>query len=51
VPKEYILRRRYETMHKEEFGDFEGKLREDKFNVLKSDLLRQRNVIVSIYCG
>lgn len=28
----------YETLHKRNFGHFEGKLREDKFNLLKLDL-------------
>jgi hypothetical protein len=30
-------------MHKEKFDDLEGKVREDKFNLLKSDLQRKQN--------
>jgi hypothetical protein len=37
VSKEYNLRRHYETAHEKKFAH-ECKLREDKFNVLKSDL-------------
>jgi len=35
VPKEYSLCHHYETMHKEKFSQLEGKLKEDKFNLLK----------------
>jgi hypothetical protein len=31
-------------LHKEKFGHVEGKLKENKFNVLKSDLQRQQKV-------
>jgi hypothetical protein len=44
VPKEYDLRRHYETLHKDKFGVLEGKLREDKLKNLKSDLQRQQNI-------
>jgi hypothetical protein len=43
VPKQYNLRHPDETMHKEKFGHLEGKLREDKFKLLKSDLQRQKS--------
>jgi hypothetical protein len=44
VPKEYNLRRHYETLHKDKFGVLEGKLREAKLKNLKSDLQRQQNI-------
>jgi hypothetical protein len=44
VPKEYNLRRHYETLHKDKFGVLAGKLREDKLKNLKSDLQRQQNI-------
>jgi hypothetical protein len=44
VPKEYNLRRHYETSHKDKFGVLEGKLREDKLKNLKSDLQQQQNI-------
>jgi hypothetical protein len=44
VPKEYNLRRHYETIHKDKFGVLEGKLREDKLKNLKSYLKRQLNI-------
>jgi hypothetical protein len=30
APKEYTLRRHYETLHKDKFGVLEGRLRENK---------------------
>jgi hypothetical protein len=36
--KEYICVYHYEAMYKGKFGHLEGKLREDKFNLLKLDL-------------
>jgi hypothetical protein len=44
VPKEYNLRRHYETLHNDAFGVLKGKLREDKLNDLKSDLQWQQNI-------
>jgi hypothetical protein len=44
LPKEYDLRRHYETLHKDTLGVFEGKLREDKLKNLKSNLQRQQNI-------
>jgi hypothetical protein len=44
VPKEYNLRRHYETLHKDTFGVLEGKLREDNLKNLKSDMKRQQNI-------
>jgi hypothetical protein len=44
VPKEYNLRRHYETLHKHKFGILEGKLRQGKLKNLKSDLQRQQNI-------
>jgi hypothetical protein len=44
VPKEYNLRRHYETLHKDKFGVLEVKLREDKLKNLKSDVQRQQNI-------
>jgi hypothetical protein len=44
VPKEYNLRRHYETLHTDMFGVLEGKLREDKLKNLKYDLQRQQNI-------
>jgi hypothetical protein len=44
VPKEYNLRRHYETLHKEMFGVLEVRLRENKLKNLKSDLQRQQNI-------
>jgi hypothetical protein len=44
VPKEYNLRRHYETLHKDKFGVLEGKLREDKLKNFKSDLQRQQKI-------
>jgi hypothetical protein len=44
VPKEYNLCHHYETLHKDKFGVFEGKLREDKLKNLKSDLQQQQNI-------
>jgi hypothetical protein len=35
----------HKTTHKEKFGRLEGKLTEDKFNVLKSDLQWQHNAL------
>jgi hypothetical protein len=45
VPKEYNLRRHYETLHKDTFGVLEGKPREDKLKNLKSDLQRQQIIV------
>jgi hypothetical protein len=44
VPKEYNLSLYYETLHRDNFGVLEGKLREDKSKKLKSDLQRQQNI-------
>jgi hypothetical protein len=41
APKEYSLRRHYETLHKDTFGVLEGKLRENKLQKLKCDLQQQ----------
>jgi hypothetical protein len=45
LPKEYNLRRHYETLHKDKF---EGKLREDKLKNLKSDLRQQQNIFTAV---
>jgi hypothetical protein len=44
APKEYNLRRHYETLHKDKFGVLEGRLRENKLKNLKCDLQRQQNI-------
>jgi hypothetical protein len=38
APKEYNLRRDYETLRKDKFGVLEGRLRENKSKNLKCDL-------------
>jgi hypothetical protein len=44
VAKEYSLHYHCETVHKEKFHHLEGKLMEDKFIVLKSNLQWQQNI-------
>jgi hypothetical protein len=44
APKEYNLRRHYETLHKDKFVVLEGMLRENKLKNIKCDLQRQQNI-------
>jgi hypothetical protein len=44
APKEYNLRRHYETLHKDKFDVLEERRRENKLENLKCDLQRQQNI-------
>ena len=48
VTKEYNIRRHYETMHKEKYSAYVGKLREDKVMQLKSAFSKQRSFFSNI---
>ena len=48
VPKEYNVRRHYETMHHAKYDVYEGKCREDKVLQLKSSLCKQRSLFTNI---
>ena len=48
VMKEYNLRRHYETHHKEIFNKFEGRVRVEKFSVLKTNLAKQENIFKKV---
>jgi len=43
VPKEFNLRRHYETMHREKYDKYTGKIRDEKVNQLKIGFDKQRN--------
>lgn len=44
VPKEYNLRRHFQTLHGEKYESLQGQLRVDKLNKLKSNLKGQQSV-------
>lgn len=48
VPKEYNVRRHYETKHHEKYDAYVGKVREDKVTKLKSALWKQRRLFTTI---
>lgn len=48
VVKEYNIRRHYETMHKDKYSAYAGKLRENKVMQLKSAFRKQRSLFTNI---
>lgn len=48
VPKEYNVRRHYDTMHREKYDAFTGKIREEKVQQLKAAFAKQRNLFSGI---
>lgn len=44
VPKEYNVRRHYETCHRDAYGALEGKIREEKVQQLKAGQAKQREL-------
>jgi len=48
VPKEYNVRRHYETMHRKNYDAYAGKIKEDKVMQLKSALCKQRSFFTNV---
>src|SRR6218665_3061964 len=48
VPKEYNVRRHYETMHRDKYDAYTGKIREDQVMKLKSALCKQRSFFTNV---
>jgi hypothetical protein len=48
IMKDYNLRRHYETRHNDDFGKFEGRMREDKLASLKKNLAAQQNIFKKV---
>ena len=48
VVKEYNVRRHYDTLHREKYEAFTGKLREEKVQQQKASFAKQRNLFANI---
>ena len=48
VPKEYNVRRHYDTLHREQYATLSGKIREEKVHHLKASFTNQRNFFARI---
>lgn len=48
VRKEYNIRRHYDSLHKEKYHVYTGKIRHEKVSQLKSSLMKQRNFFSDI---